>query len=176
MAPCPVGVLALFLLVLIQIIPAKTTERLATVQVNSSAAGSLNEGVPKKCVILYYTDFYRWKWLGNKVHSDGVSKLAFFSYYTGPEVNSEYFQFFSPSRERSCIITSNRTYLPNIEDYDALIFFQWNVKNNTVFPDQEKRPSDQLYIMHYLESPQRSLPRSQINPHSHLFNLTMSYR
>lgn len=177
MAPNPLGFLALPTLFLLGLIVTIAATISAAIQLNNSAAVPFEtpKDVPKKCVILYYTDFYRWNWLGRKVYSDSVSKLALL-YSTDPEVNSEYFQFFSPSQERSCTITSNRTYLPSIEDYDALIFFQWNVKNNTVFPVQEKRTPDQLYIMHYLESPQRSLPRSQINPHSHLFNLTMSYR
>ena len=65
-------------------------------------------------------------------------------------------------------------YLPKIEDYDALIFFQWNVNESTVFP--EVRRPEQIYILHYLESPQRSVPHQKINPYSYRFNMTMSYR
>lgn len=72
----------------------------------------------------------------------------------------------------SCHITSNRSYLPDISDFDAIVFYHWYV---TDFPPIETRRPEQLYIMNYLESPQRS---QKLNFHSksHYFNLTMSYR
>lgn len=72
----------------------------------------------------------------------------------------------------SCQVTINRSYLPDISDYDAIVFYHWWV---TDFPPIETRRPEQLYIMNYLESPQRS---QKLNFHSksHYFNLTMSYR
>lgn len=72
----------------------------------------------------------------------------------------------------SCQVTINRSYLPDISDYDAIVFYHWWV---TDFPPIETRRPEQLYIMNYLESPQRSLMLN-LSSHSHYFNLTMAYR
>lgn len=74
-------------------------------------------------------------------------------------------------------MTTKHNYLPNYEDYDALIFFHWNIAANMTIPDQSKRRPEQLYIVHYMESPQRSVARGHhSNVFPNMFNLTMSYR
>lgn len=71
-----------------------------------------------------------------------------------------------------CIITSNRHYMPNISDFDAVLFYGHNKDSINSFP-KWRRP-EQVYVLSFIESPYHVW--QFFKTYSPQFNWTMSYR
>lgn len=71
-------------------------------------------------------------------------------------------------------MTSNRSYLPSISDFDAIGLNSWDIKSIDTFPAPETRHPDQIYFVYYHESPSRT--KGSLSQYSELFNWTMSFR
>ena len=74
----------------------------------------------------------------------------------------------------NCVVTSNRTYLNNLSDYDMIGFNSWNVHSLEDFPPPETRRPEQIYFLYYHESPTRT--KEPLKEYSQFFNWTMSFR
>ncbi|XP_055691886.1 alpha-(1,3)-fucosyltransferase C-like isoform X2 [Lutzomyia longipalpis] len=77
--------------------------------------------------------------------------------------------------DNKCIVTSDKNYLPQIENFDALLFsgqHRWTVEEN--FP--KVRSPHQLYVFVDLECPLMSFHEFSVDPQKEIYNLTMTYR
>lgn len=128
--------------------------------------------------VLLYSDFYdddrNW-YLGKNLITTQVSRSSlFFNYFL--VIKSYYFQYFEDLKcpETKCTITSNRTYLSSIRDFDALLFFAHNKGDMKEYPRPSDRRAEQIYIVSMLETPPHTW-RTFEKDHQY-FNWTMSYR
>uniref|UniRef100_A0A1B0EUU0 Fucosyltransferase n=1 Tax=Lutzomyia longipalpis TaxID=7200 RepID=A0A1B0EUU0_LUTLO len=74
-----------------------------------------------------------------------------------------------------CVVTADKNYLPDIEQFDALVFSgsdNWAAEE--VFP--KKRSPHQYYVFADLESPFYTMHKFSMNPLEEIYNLTMTYR
>jgi len=93
-------------------------------------------------------------------------------------------QFFGEGREpflrnncpvNNCFITYNRSHLPGLEEFDAMLFHVWDMPIlKWQLPDQTARTQIQVYVFFSLESPVHDGFR--LYDLKNLFNLSMTYR
>ncbi|XP_023343821.1 alpha-(1,3)-fucosyltransferase C [Eurytemora carolleeae] len=77
----------------------------------------------------------------------------------------------------NCYITNNRSYLPSLSDFEALLFHSRDMESKYVqVPNPARRKTNQKYIFYSLESPLND--GLDLNNHrlKSFFNWTMSYR
>jgi len=75
----------------------------------------------------------------------------------------------------NCFITHNRSHLPGLSEFDALIFHAWDMpilKWN--LPDEDSRKPNQVYVFFSIESPVHDGAR--MYSMKNMFNLSMTYR
>lgn len=70
----------------------------------------------------------------------------------------------------NCIVTSNKSYLPDLRQYDVIAFNSWDIET---FPPPETRHPEQIYLVYFHEAPSRT--KKSLSSLSTLFNWTMSY-
>ena len=72
-----------------------------------------------------------------------------------------------------CFTTGNRSYLPSISDFDAIIMNQRSIDWGDM-PKKSQRNRKQYYIMYAFESPDYAL--MDVHKLDNYFNLTMTYK
>ena len=72
-----------------------------------------------------------------------------------------------------CFTTGNRSYLPSISDFDAIIMNQRSIDWGDM-PKKSQRNHKQYYIMYAFESPDYAL--MDVHKLDNYFNLTMTYK
>ncbi len=84
---------------------------------------------------------------------------------------------FSRCPVSNCRLTNDRTDMPSISDYDAVLFHLRDVNTNVrrvAVPNQRKRRPSQRYVMFLMESPQHD--GFKYSKFKNFFNWTMTYR
>ena len=59
---------------------------------------------------------------------------------------------FAHCPQQSCYITANRSHLPSLAQFDALLFHSWNLFHKQGMPVPKVRSHDQRYILFSLEA------------------------
>ncbi|XP_070499670.1 alpha-(1,3)-fucosyltransferase C-like [Chironomus tepperi] len=93
------------------------------------------------------------------------------SWYIGGDEEGEQMLQSIGCPTKKCFFTHNRNYLPNITDFDAILFHGAEYLHDSV---PHERSQHQLYVYTVLESP--FLCFENLNRFQNFFNLTMTYR